>query len=195
MFRRRGRLMLALLVATICASCAAESMDSGPLEFPPDHGYEAGVVEVGVPFSDGFELFHVEEGPVTIVSVELIETDPAIQLVDVLSYGEGSEITFQMSPEFPPVVDDIGPLTPAVGATWLPREEKIAQGFGATPYGLIFGLEVTEPGKWVRGGYRLEYEVDGRVYRRDVVAEITVCTPEFAEPDGQCPMSIPEGAD
>lgn len=165
-----------------CTSLGAASTD-GPLAAIEDHGYGGFHVEVGEPVTDKFDvLLNRGDRPARITSVELIDTPVQLRLVDGL-VGERTE-NQQYEPQFPPKHPALGPLVPAEGAVLEPE----AQGVPLTGYVLVMGLEATEPGKWVRGGYRVNYEVDGRPYKLEVVAEVTVCTDDFLEPDGTCPM-------
>lgn len=186
-----GRLaLLALALALPLAGCASLGLAStdGPILTPPDHGYGGMRVAVGEPVTDYFELL-VNQGdePVRITSVELIDTPPQLRLVDALIGGDRTG-NLQFEPQFPPTHPAVGPLVPAEGAVLEPEAVQKEQGQAFTGYVLVMGLEVTEPGTWVRGGYRVRYEVDGRPYRLDVVAEVTLCTDDFLEADGSCPM-------
>lgn len=186
--RKRASPTVAILALLLCG-CG--ELDPGPLKPHEPSGYGGIIVETGHTFSDGFEAIAVPgDSPLKILSVELIDTDSGLELVDVLLYGEEREMYFQVDPDFPPSWDGTGPLRPAIGAILLPSEEQTRDG-GYEGYGLIMGIKVTKPGKFVRGGYRLEYEVDGQRYGWDSVAQITVCTPDFVESDGMCSMEIP----
>jgi hypothetical protein len=48
------------------------------------------------------------------------------------------------------------------------------------------------PGKWIRGGYRLEFSQDGQTYANEVVAQITICTPDAVDAAGECSMKVPD---
>jgi len=183
---RLRRLARVTAVGLVLASVAGCSMQPGPVPAPPDHGYGGMVIEAGDTFTDAFETFFVKtDQPITITKVELIDTPPQMQLVDVVVAGEKRESNFQFEPVYPPVEHNTGALVPAVGATLLPLEQ---QGEGLMGYTLVMAIKITEPGKWVRGGYHLEYELDGVTYGWDATAEITICTPEFVDDDGECLM-------
>jgi hypothetical protein len=187
MTRFRALAALVLLPLAGCTSLGIASTE-GPLPTPLDHGYGGFHVTVGEPVTDKFQvLFNRGEKPVRITSVELIDTPRQLQMVDALIGGERSE-NHQFEPHFPPTHTALGPLVPAEGAVLQPEEVQKAEGVTHPGYVLVMGLEATEPGKWVRGGYRVNYEVDRRLYTLEVVAEVTVCTDEFLEADGTCPM-------
>ncbi|GGK61116.1 hypothetical protein [Ornithinimicrobium pekingense] len=178
---------MALLPLAGCTSLGAASTD-GPLPTPHDHGYGGFHVAVGEPVTDTFEvLLNHGDKPARITSVELVDTPRQLRLVDAL-IGGGRTESHQFEPQFPPTHDALGPLVPAEGAVLQPEKAQEAEGGALTGYLLVMGLEVTQPGKWVRGGYRVAYEVEGRPYSLEVVAEVTLCTDDFLEPDGTCPM-------
>lgn len=186
MIRFRALVVWALLPLAGCTSIGVAST-GGPLPTPDDHGYGGLHVAENEAFSDVFEIL-VNEGddPVRITSVELVDTPRQLKLVGAMIGGERSE-NGQLDPQFPPANPALGRLVPAEGAVLEPVKMQEAE--GAFPgYVLAVGLEATEPGKWVRGGYRVNYEVAGRPYKLEVVAEITVCTDDFLEADGSCPM-------
>lgn len=128
--------------------------------------------------------------PVRITSVEFIDTPRQLRLVDAL-IGVGRTGNNQTEPQWPPQLAENGTFIPAEGAVLQPVAVQEAES-DYPGYVLAMGMEATEPGRWVRGGYRVNYEVDGRPYKLEVVAEITVCTDDFLEADGTCFMEIPE---
>jgi len=179
------RACVAVLTTAALAGCSV--LQAGPVPAPPDHGYGNLTVEVGKPFSDAFETFFIEaDEPITITKLELIDTPSEMKLVDVVVAGEQRTSNFQFEPVYPPVEHDMGPMVPAIGATLLPLDQ---QGDGLMGYTIIMAITVTEPGRWVRGGYHLEYEMGGVTYGWDAVAEITVCTPEYLEQHDECVMN------
>lgn len=187
MTRFRALTTLALLPLAGCTSLGIASSD-GPLPTPHDHGYGGFHVVVGEPVTDKFEvLFNRGDKPARITSVELVDTPRQLRMVDALIGGQRTE-NHQFEPQFPPTHTALGPLVPAEGAVLQPEKVQEAEGVAQPGYVLVMGLEATEPGKWVRGGYRVNYEVDGRPYKLEVVAEVTVCTDAFLEADGTCPM-------
>lgn len=186
MLRLRALAVWAILPLAGCTGVGAASTD-GPLPTPEEHGYGGLHVTEDQPFSDVFEVL-VNEGdePVRITSVELVDSPRQLRLVGAMVGGERSE-NHQLDAQFPPAIPALGRLIPAEGAVLEPVEVQEAE--GALPgYVLAIGMEATEPGKWVRGGYRVNYEVDGRPYKLEVAAEVTVCTDDFLEADGSCPM-------
>ncbi|GGK83479.1 hypothetical protein [Ornithinimicrobium pekingense] len=187
MTRLRAVAALMVLALTGCTSLGMASTD-GPIPTPDDHGYGGFPVTVGEPVTDYFQILSNHgDKPARITSVELIDTPRQLKLVDALIGGERTE-NRQFEPQFPPTHSSVGPLVPAEGAVLEPEAAQEARGVPLTGYVLVMGLEATEPGTWVRGGYRVSYEVAGRPYELEVVAEVTLCTDDFLEADGSCPM-------
>lgn len=180
----------ALFLLVGCTSQGTASTD-GPIPTVDDHGYGGVHVAVGKPFSDTMEVLQNEgEEPVRITSVEFIDTPRQLRLVEAL-VGVGRTGNHQSEPQWPPQLPENGTLIPAEGAVLQPVTVQEAQG-DYPGYVLAMGVEATEPGKWVRGGYRVNYEVAGRPYKLEVVAQITICTDGFLEADGTCLMETPE---
>lgn len=182
----RSRQIVSLLTSALLLT-GCSTLEPGPIERPSDHGYGGMVVDVGDTFTDGFEgIFVTGDKPVTITKIELVGTPSALQLGEVMLAGDERDGNFQFDATYPPSKHQTGPLVAAVGATLLPQSQQNQSMFG---YELIMPITVTEAGRWVRGGYRLEYEIDGVKYGWDSVAEITICTPDFVDDDGSCPMA------
>ncbi len=183
----RPELVAATALTFLLASCSAEAaaLHAGPLPVPDPHGYGGITVDVGQTFTDGFEVLWNDTGrPVEIISVELTDSPEALELVGVVLAGDDRQSNFQFDPAFPPDRPALGTLVDAEGATLVPVSEQT----GMLGQQLLMGIRVKAPGRWVRGGYRVTYEVDGRRHAWDAVAQITVCTAEFTEPDGSCPL-------
>ena len=181
---------LLVIVSVMALLVGCVPRPESPMREVPDHGYGGIVVELGETFTDAFEHLTVSESEsLTITNFELIDTPKEIELVEVLVAGGHREANYQWEPTFPPAEYDMGPLVPLIGAIMLPPGQQPGEMPG---YVLIMGLRVTEPGKWVRGGYRIEYVVDGHTYVNEVVAQITICTPAAVDENDECVMEIPE---
>ena len=180
-YRRPVLVAIAFLVLTPLSACAA---DPGPLVVPNPHGYGGIIIDAGGSFTDAFEVISApEHGEVTLLQVRELGSS-GLTLDGVYLASEQREANFQYEPRFPPTEYGTGTLVAAAGATLLP-DHLLGEMKG---YELIFHYVVPREGKYVRDGYVIDYEYEGDRYSVEITAEITVCTPEFVEPDGTCPM-------
>lgn len=179
------RTLLALLAFSLAgiSACASGPPEGGPIDEIGPHGWGGIITEVNAPFTDEFEQLIVRDARATIVSVELLETSPAVEIIGVMLAGQDRVKTSQIEYVYPPVDPELGTLRPAIGAVLEPQE-----GSNTRSYELLIGMRVTEEGKFFRPGLVITYESEGKTYKRTSRGEITICTPKAVEKDGTCPM-------
>lgn len=88
----------------------------------------------------------------------------------------------------PPETPEFGDLVAGEGAV-IPVDRGIGGG-----HALVLGVEVTEPGRWVRDALLITYRVGEQRYTAKFPAQLVVCTPDFAESSEDCPFPGDAGA-
>lgn len=162
-------------------------------------GYGGVVLDVDQEMTDGFNSILIDDGvdDVVITKIELIDSDPEIEIVGSL-LGLTTGYQEQMEKRFPPTEKKLGELVPAIGTVLdAPKSVKATGGESKGKivpqfYTLYIGMKVTGPGKFLRKGFTVTYTSGGKEYTRTSGAQVTICTPDAVDADGTCPYIEPE---
>lgn len=125
-------------------------------------------------FTDGFEtLTFSGSADASLVQVRLLG-DPALELTGVALAGPARRIgSVQLLSEFPPKDPRLGGrgnlITDAVG---YPMRSDTRDDIG---WELLLGMRAAEPGRHVRTGIEVTYDVAGERYTEVIPAALAVC--------------------
>lgn len=144
--------------------------------------------EVGTRFTDVYATFRFkdpEAAPVIITDLQMLgDFTEGVEVVD-LSVADNvgfSRVVLLRDPPAPRVRREYTNVRPAIGATVEPPTGDVRR------VTIMATVEVTEPGRWTRDGYRVRYVQNGRTYVEDMLYEALVCTPEGFV-DEQCTVA------
>jgi hypothetical protein len=183
--------LLALASVMLAAGCGGRAT-GGPLADP--FGFsESAPKDVGKPMSTWFTLRNRGHEPATIERVRLVDRDPALHLLGVVTLpvaviGGGSGFVSGFPP--PPMGSGRARPQPIAGAVVAPGD--YAHG---TP--LVVGIAASAPGIHSFRGVVLDYRVGGKKYRAVYGESAAICTPKrrYVKADCSAPQPVePSGS-
>jgi hypothetical protein len=140
--------------------------------------------DVGDRFSYGFNTVSLAgTRPAVIKNVEVIGLDDGVRFLGARLGGPNRRLgSWQVLHTWPPRHPRTDPRPLATPIT--PRS------LGRT-WELFIGLEVTKPGRFLSEGWRITYEVNGRMYRHTIPARVLICTRHEDGSSRTCPAPDP----